>query len=135
MNHPREWQAGEAFRFGVERAGRFVGLVDIDEIRDGWGELGYWLERAAWGCGYAAEAARAVVRFAFEEAGLSGLRSGHAADNAASGRAPEAGVPRGGQGSSAVPRQGRGDHAASVRAGEIVVPPRLTLRRYAVSCG
>jgi len=84
--HEREWRAGEAYRFGVELDGRFIGVVDIDEIRAAWGELGYWFERAAWGQGYALEAAQAVVRFAFAEADLSGLRSGHADDNAASGR-------------------------------------------------
>jgi len=87
-DHPREWQAGEAFRFAVTLDGGMIGLVDIDGIdweeRDG--SLGYWLEPPAWGRGYASEAAGAVVRFAFAELGLARLRSGHAADNAASGR-------------------------------------------------
>lgn len=85
-DHEREWSAGEAYRFAVEVAGRMVGLVDVDEIKDGEGDLGYWLDRAAWGRGYAFEAANAVVRFAFGETGLSTLKSGHAADNPASGR-------------------------------------------------
>lgn len=84
--HGREWRAGEAYRFGVECAGRFIGLVDLDEVCAGWGDVGYWFERASWGHGYALEAARAVVHFAFNEVGLSGLRSGHAEDNAASRR-------------------------------------------------
>lgn len=83
-DHPREWHQGEAYRFGVERGGKLVGLVDIDEINAASGELGYWLAATAWGQGYASEAARAVVRFAFEKVGLLGLRSGHAEDNAAS---------------------------------------------------
>ncbi|WP_440410730.1 GNAT family N-acetyltransferase [Neorhizobium petrolearium] len=89
-DHEREWSAGEAYRFAVEIAGRMVGLVDVDvdvdEIKDGEGDLGYWLDRDSWGCGYAFEAANAVVRFAFGEIGLSTLKSGHAADNPASGR-------------------------------------------------
>lgn len=85
-DHEREWTAGEAYRFAVEVAGRMVGLVDIDEITGDKGDLGYWFERAAWGRGYAFEAANAVVRFAFDTAGLSTLKSGHAADNPASGR-------------------------------------------------
>jgi [ribosomal protein S5]-alanine N-acetyltransferase len=83
-DHPREWAAGEAYRFAVELCGRLIGVVDIDEVRRGEGELGYWFERAAWGHGYASEAAQAAVRFAFCDAGLSMLRSGHAVDNAAS---------------------------------------------------
>jgi len=85
-DHPREWAAGEAYRFAATVDGRMIGLVDIDEIANGEGELGYWFEQASWGQGFASEAARAVVRFAFAGASLSSLRSGHAADNAASGR-------------------------------------------------
>jgi RimJ/RimL family protein N-acetyltransferase len=83
--HRREWAEGTAYRFAVEREGRVIGIVDLDEIAGGGGELGYWFERAAWGRGYAPEAARAVVRFAFDDVGVTRLRSGHAADNPASG--------------------------------------------------
>ncbi|MGK6315001.1 GNAT family N-acetyltransferase [Neorhizobium sp. DT-125] len=85
-DHEREWLAGEAYRFAVDIGGRMAGLVDVDGINGGKGDLGYWFERAAWGQGHAFEAAHAVVRFAFEEAGLSMLKSGHASDNPASGR-------------------------------------------------
>lgn len=83
--HGGEWAAGEAYRFAVEREGHVIGLTDIDEIARREGELGYWFDQASWGQGYAFEAAQAVVRFAFRQIGLEGLRSGHAADNAASG--------------------------------------------------
>jgi RimJ/RimL family protein N-acetyltransferase len=83
--HPQEWQDGRAFRFAVMQADQVLGLVDIDEIADGSGELGYWFARTAWGNGYAAEAAAAVCRFGFETIGLEQLRSGHADDNPASG--------------------------------------------------
>lgn len=88
-DHPREWAAGEAYRFAAMLDDRMIGLVDLDEIADSEGEIGYWFEQAAWGQGLAAEAATAVVRFAFSEAGLQSLRSGHAADNVASGRVLE----------------------------------------------
>jgi RimJ/RimL family protein N-acetyltransferase len=48
--------------------------------------LGYWLDRAVWGHGYAFEAAHAVTCFAAEEVGLLELRAGHAHDNSASRR-------------------------------------------------
>jgi RimJ/RimL family protein N-acetyltransferase len=83
--HPAEWRAGTGYRFAVVRQGRLIGCVDVDEIDDGEGVLGYWLEPAAWGRGYASEAARAVVGFAFGRLGLRRLRSGHAFDNPASG--------------------------------------------------
>lgn len=84
-DHPREWIAGEAYRFAIELGGRVIGVVDIDEIGRGEGELGYWLEPASWGQGYGLEAAQAALRFAMSDIGLSKLRSGHAADNSASG--------------------------------------------------
>lgn len=85
-DHQREWAAGEAYRFAATLDGRMIGLVDLDGIAADEGELGYWFEQAAWGQGFASEAARAVARFAFTDACLLSLRSGHAMDNAASGR-------------------------------------------------
>jgi len=85
-DHRREWLTGEAYRFAVELDGAVMGVVDIDGIVERQGELGYWLDRAAWGQGYGFEAASAVTHFAFEVAGLSRLTSGHAHDNPASGR-------------------------------------------------
>ena len=84
--HGREWAQGEAYRFAILHEGRMIGLTDIDEIGGGEGDLGYWLDEPAWGQGFAREAAAALVRFGFETAGLARLRSGHAADNPASGR-------------------------------------------------
>lgn len=84
--HATEWADGTAYRFAVERDGKVIGLCDLDEIENGQGDLGYWYDEAAWGQGFAVEAARAVVRFGLETAGLTRLRSGHALGNAASGR-------------------------------------------------
>lgn len=83
--HRQEWLSGTAYRFAVLHDDRMIGLIDIDEVAGGEGDLGYWFERANWGQGFATEAARAVVVFAFRDVGLTRLRSGHAADNPASG--------------------------------------------------
>lgn len=83
--HSVEWRDGTAYRFAIVRGGRLIGCVDVDEIEQGEGVLGYWLEQGAWGRGFATEAARAVMAFAFERIGLTRLRSGHAVDNPASG--------------------------------------------------
>ena len=85
-DHERQWLAGEAYRFAVTLESRMIGLVDIDAIAEREGSLGYWLDRTAWGNGYAFEAAQAVTRFAFGDLGLDGLRARHAHDNPASGR-------------------------------------------------
>ena len=49
-------------------------------------ELGFHLHRAYWGRGLAEEAARAVIRFAFESLGLKTLFAGHHPENTASRR-------------------------------------------------
>ncbi|MBN8950689.1 MULTISPECIES: GNAT family N-acetyltransferase [unclassified Rhizobium] len=85
-DHAHEWADGTAYRFAIEQGERMIGVVDVDGIAGGAGSLGYWLERPAWGKGYAFEAAQALVSFAFHEIGLSSLESGHASDNPASGR-------------------------------------------------
>ena len=84
--HAIEWRAGTAYRFAVVADGRVIGCADVDEIQDGCGELGYWLERDYWGRGLASEAAGAVHDFATRTLGLRRLVAGHAADNPASGR-------------------------------------------------
>jgi len=83
--HPREWDEGRAYRFAVRRDDVMIGLVDVDGIRDRQGTLGYWLDRTAWGHGYAFEAAQEVTRFACQNLALLTLKAGHAHDNPASG--------------------------------------------------
>lgn len=85
-SHEGEWAAGTAYRFAIEHQGRTIGIVDVDEIAGNEGSLGYWMERSSWGKGFAFEAAQALIRFAFHNAGLSRLTSGHADDNPASGQ-------------------------------------------------
>jgi RimJ/RimL family protein N-acetyltransferase len=84
--HEREWLEGKAYRFAIEVKGRMIGVIDVDGVQRGEGQLGYWLERAAWGQGYATEAAEAVIGFAFRDVGMVRLRAGHAIDNPASGK-------------------------------------------------
>jgi RimJ/RimL family protein N-acetyltransferase len=87
-DHPREWAEGLAFRFAIEQEGRMIGLVDLDDVSvDGQeAEIGIWLERAAWGQGFAGEAARAILDWAFGPLGLARVRAGHAGDNVGSAR-------------------------------------------------
>lgn len=85
-SHAVEREAGTAHRFVVERDGRIIGTCDVDEIADATGDLGYWLDEAEWGRGFATEAARAIMAFGFGQLALTRLTSGHAADNLNSGR-------------------------------------------------
>ena len=66
-------------------APRLIGGAYIDRRDDGGLELGYWVERAHWGLGFATEATRAVMRVA-RATGLLGVRSGHFLDNPSSAR-------------------------------------------------
>lgn len=56
-------------------SGRFIGFAGLDVVDAGLPvagvEIGWRLARAAWGRGYATEAARAVLAFAFENLGLA----------------------------------------------------------------
>lgn len=74
-----------AYPFAILADGRRIGTVGITNHGDAV-ELGYWLARDAWGQGYATEAARLAVRFAFTNLRLEELAAGHFVDNAASGR-------------------------------------------------
>ncbi len=68
--------------------GDHVGCGGLQPYRtdEGIYELGFHLHRAYWGRGMAEEAARAVIRFAFESLGLETLFAGHHPENAASRR-------------------------------------------------
>jgi len=48
-------------------------------------ELGYWIGVRHWGNGYATEAAKAVVRYGFEQVKLNRIFAGHFGNNPASG--------------------------------------------------
>ena len=63
-----------------------IGLRDID-TEHSLAELGFWVAVEYWGQGYATEAARAVVGFAFEQLGLNRIHAHHMVRNPASGRA------------------------------------------------
>ncbi|MEU6223343.1 GNAT family N-acetyltransferase [Streptomyces sp. NPDC047042] len=58
----------------VAGTGEFIGFAGLDPVEDDMAfdgvEAGWRLARSAWGHGYATEAARAVVGFAFDEEGV-----------------------------------------------------------------
>ena len=65
--------------------GSVIGGCGFD-IRDGAAEVGYWLGARHWGKGYATEAVRAVIDYAFTELGHETLNAGARVTNPASRR-------------------------------------------------
>jgi RimJ/RimL family protein N-acetyltransferase len=72
-------------RFVIQRKSDslFLGMIGLHAEDDY--EFGYWLGKPFWGLGYATEAARRLVRYAFEELDQKTVHAGWFCDNPASG--------------------------------------------------
>ena len=81
-------QMGSETVFALELDGALIGMSGLDPRTDGV-ELGYWLGVPFWGRGYATEAVRAVIDYAFGELGHDVLHSGARVSNPASRRVLE----------------------------------------------
>ena len=88
-SHAKDWRSGAEITFCIELDGEAVGAVGLRRTEGRTYEIGYWLGEPWWGKGFATEAARGAMRFAFEELGAEKLSSGHFLDNPASGRVLE----------------------------------------------
>jgi RimJ/RimL family protein N-acetyltransferase len=84
--HEDRRDGGREYPFAIEREGELVGSVGLNREADGLFHFGYWIGQPHWGNGYATEASKALLTFAFDELGERVLNSGHYADNHASGR-------------------------------------------------
>ena len=69
-------------------SGKPIGICSVD-LREDSAELGYWLGAAYWGHGFATEAARAAIDYAFGDLGHQVLFSGARVSNPASRRVLE----------------------------------------------
>lgn len=78
--------ANSEYPFAIEHQGEMVGCVGLNRETDGLFHLGYWIGMPYWGKGFATEAAHGAIAFAFDELGEPEVKSGHYADNHASGR-------------------------------------------------
>jgi RimJ/RimL family protein N-acetyltransferase len=76
----------EGVVFAVERSGALIGCTGYRAFGEDHAEMGYWIGKPYWGMGYATEAVRALIRYAFETDGFDYLRAGHFTDNPASAR-------------------------------------------------
>jgi len=73
----------------TDHAGTLLGGCGIGKREGETHEIGYWLGVASWSRGYATEAARAVIDYAFVELGLDTLAAGARVSNPASRRVLE----------------------------------------------
>lgn len=91
-SHRGQYDRREAVTYAVTRAdhGALVGAIGlILDPENQLAELGYWIGRDHWGQGFATEAARAVLRWAFDALGLHRVHASHFPNNPASGRVLE----------------------------------------------
>lgn len=78
------------FAVTLRSGGSLVGAIGLSEIEPRHrAELGYWIGEPYWGRGFATEAARPVLAYAFERLRLVRVHASHLARNAASGRVLE----------------------------------------------
>jgi RimJ/RimL family protein N-acetyltransferase len=80
---------GEPTWLIVLKDARVIGACDLTYRGEAAPELGYWLGLGYWGHGYAAEAARAVIDYAFTDLGHESLGAGTRITNPASRRVLE----------------------------------------------
>ncbi|MGW9434025.1 GNAT family N-acetyltransferase, partial [Streptomyces decoyicus] len=71
--------------WGIVATNEMIGLIALRRRAPTVGTLSYILREDTWGHGYATEAAKHVVAFAFTTAGLERLEAMHHPDNPASG--------------------------------------------------
>ncbi|HXP59411.1 MAG TPA: GNAT family N-acetyltransferase [Dongiaceae bacterium] len=84
---------GKEMVFGVaiRQDAQLIGAVGLREMdtEHAQAEMGFWIGVPSWGRGYATEAARRVVRYAFEDLKLNRVYAHHMVRNPASGRVLE----------------------------------------------
>jgi len=86
--HAARVDDSEEIVFGVveRESGEIVGVIGLVPKKHNRAEIGYWIGVPYWGRGYASEAARAVIAYAFENLGLNRVEAAHFSRNPASGR-------------------------------------------------
>jgi RimJ/RimL family protein N-acetyltransferase len=80
---------GEIVFLITQKSVGVIGACGIARLTFAGPEVGYWIGVPFWGVGYATEAARALIEYAFEELGHEFLLAGARVSNAASRRVLE----------------------------------------------
>ena len=87
--HQSQFESGQGVHFAVvaREEHALCGVVGLEiHAQNNNAMLGYWMGLPYWGRGYCTEAARAVVKYGFQEVGLHRIHSEHFGCNPASGR-------------------------------------------------
>lgn len=88
-SHEESWgeEKGGTWAMAHRAGGALVGALSLRlapaHLR---GEVGYWVSRDEWGRGYATEALRRLIAFAFDAVELHRVQAHHFVENPASGR-------------------------------------------------
>ena len=85
------WAKSENFSFSIlSKSKEFLGRINIRSVHSqGIWNMGFWILPAHWGKGYAAEAAKTVFEFAFEQLQIKKMCVAHAQANIQSKRVLE----------------------------------------------
>jgi RimJ/RimL family protein N-acetyltransferase len=103
-------------------ADMLVGGISLNGVSKGEADLGYWIAKPYWGHGFAREAARAMMDYAFIGLGLRAVRSGFFEENPRSGRILSG---------LGFEETGRGPHPCRARNTDVAhVDMRLTRQRW-----
>jgi RimJ/RimL family protein N-acetyltransferase len=85
----QRWESGAEHTFAIvhKEDAQLLGAISIrPNTRHEKAEIGYWIGKPYWGLGYATEAARAIIRYAFETLGMNRVYALHFSENPASGQ-------------------------------------------------
>jgi ribosomal-protein-alanine N-acetyltransferase len=88
-SHESWFRDQRGVHFGIELLGNseLIGCIDLSvSVANKKAELAYWVGFDFWNHGFCTEAAKAVVRFGFENLGLQKITSRHMSINPSSGR-------------------------------------------------
>ena len=85
-----EKEEGLHFAITLRTEKNLIGVIglELDQENEN-SELGYWIGKPYWNCGYATEAAKVVVAYSFEVLKLNRIHAKHYKRNPASGRVLE----------------------------------------------
>ncbi|MFC7687473.1 GNAT family N-acetyltransferase [Ureibacillus sp. GCM10028918] len=91
-HHKDNYNSNTSYEFAItdKESGKLYGAIALSNNQKfQQGELAYWVGEAFWGDGYATEAARAMVQFAFDEKNFHKVFARYFGSNPASGKVME----------------------------------------------